>query len=282
MEEKIILITGATSGFGKAAATELAKLGATVVVGCSNSEKGHKTLKEIEGATGSKKLDLFIADLSSQKQIIAAAAKFKQKYKKLDVLINNAGVYLPERQTSEDGFEKTLATNYLSHFLLTHLMLDYLKKAAPSRIINVASRHNGIRINWDDIMLEKKYAPWQALGQTKLAQVIITKKLARELEGTGVTINSLHPAVAVTGLGVYKATGLMGLFVKALKLFIHTSVDQGAQTHVYLASSPEVKGVTGEFFINKKVVKTGENANNPNDADRLWNLSLKLTKISKF
>lgn len=282
MNNKIILITGATSGFGKVAAIELARMGATVIIGCSALEKGQMALEEIKQKTGSSKLDLFVADLSSQKQIKSAVDKFRKKYTKLHVLINNAGVYLPKRHETNEGIEATFATNYLSHFLLTHLLLDLLKKSSPSRIINVSSKHNGISIKWDDIMITKKYAPWQALGQTKLALILFTKKLAQELKGTGVTVNSLHPAVVATGLGVYKATGLMGLFIKIMKFFIHTSVEQGAQTHIYLASSRDVENISGEFFINKKVAKTLSNANNPADMERLWNLSLKLTNISNF
>ncbi len=282
MNNKIVLITGATSGFGKATAIELARMGAQVIIGCSTREKGKIARKDILWESGSEKIDLFVADLSSQKQIIEAVIDFKKKHSKLHVLINNAGVYLPERLETEDGIEKTFATNYLSHFLLTHLLLDLLKKSAPSRIINVASKHNGISIKWDDIMLEKKYTPWQALGQTKLALVLFTKKLADELKGTGVTVNSLHPAVVETGLGVYRATGMMGLAVKVMKLFLHTSIEKGAETQIYLASSPDVENISGEFFINKKVTKTLSNASNPQDIERLWNLSLELTNISKY
>lgn len=282
MLNKIVLITGATDGFGKAAALELAKLGATVVIGCRTKETGKRALSEISKKSGSNKLDLFVADLSSFAQVKHAASLFKKKYKKLDVLINNAGLYSPSRVETDDGFEMTFQVVYLSHFLLTHLLLDLLKRSSLSRIINVASKHNGIKINFDDLLWEHKYSPFMALGQTMLSRILFTKTLAKYLHGSGVTVNSLHPAVVQTGLGVYHSGGPISILFTFLKPFMRTTIAEGAATHVYLASSPEVEGISGEFFIKNKITPTSANANNDEDAKRLWDVSLKLTHIKKF
>ncbi|MEO6166200.1 MAG: SDR family NAD(P)-dependent oxidoreductase [Chitinophagales bacterium] len=200
----------------------------------------------------------------------------KTRYRQLHVLINNAGVFLPKREVTEDDIEKTFATNYLGHFLLTHLLLDMLKSSAPSRIVNVASRHSGIKINFDDLMVEKTYSVLRAVGPTKHGLVMFTKELKTKLEGTGVTVNSLHPGLVRTTL--LKDMSIMMKFI--FKLIPHVTPEKGAATSSYLASSPEVENVNGKFFSNKKETAASAGANDPVMNKKIYDLSLKLAGLS--
>lgn len=276
MKNKIVLITGANSGIGKATAIGLATIGATVIIGCRNKERGLEAVAEIKEASGNSNVDLLLIDLASQKSVREAAAEFKKRYSRLDVLINNAGVFLPKRELTEDGIEKTFATNYLGHFLLTHLLLDRLKASAPSRIVCVASKHTGIKINFNDLMLEKKFSTFAAVGPTKLGLVIFSKELSKRLEGTGVTINALHPGLVKTTL--LKDTGF---FLKLFfKLLPQVTPEKGAETSIYLASSSNVEKVSGKFFSNKKEIETSAGANDEATNKRFYELSLKLAHLS--
>lgn len=274
MNNKICLITGGNSGIGKAAATQLAKKGATVVILSRSKERGEQAVQDIIAQSGNTNVDLLVADLASQKSVRHAAQQFKSKYDRLHVLINNAAVFLPNRTETEEGIESTFAINYLSHFLLTHLLLDVLKLSAPSRIINVASKHGGITINFDDLMLTKNYSVMKAVGPTKLALVLFTKELAKKLEGSGVTVNSLHPGLVKSNL----LNDMPWMLKKVLHLF-SASPEKGAETVVYLASSKEVEGVNGGFFVNRKQVKTTAIANDESLALRLWNKSMELIEL---
>jgi len=202
MTGKVCLITGANSGIGKATALGLAKLDATVVIVSRDKDKGEAALLEIRTRSGNKNVDAMVADLSSQDSVRELAHDFKARYKKLHVLINNAGVFLPKRVPTVDGLEATFATNHLGHFLLTNLLLDVLKASAPSRIINItSSAHRGTEMDFEDLQGEKKYSGFHAYSQSKLANVLFTYQLAKLLEGTGVTVNCLHPGVVRTGFG---------------------------------------------------------------------------------
>ncbi|WP_108669982.1 SDR family oxidoreductase [Peribacillus acanthi] len=273
MENKVCLITGGNSGIGKATALELAKNGATVVILCRSKERGNEAVKDIIQHTGNKNVHLLVADLSSQKMVRQAAEEFKQKFDKLDVLINNAAVFLPTRSETEDGIETTFATNYLSHFLLTHLLLDSLEASGEGRIINVASKHTGIKINFDDLMVKNNYAFYKAVGPTKLALILFTKELATKLEGRPITVNSLHP-------GIIKSNIMHQLpwILRTIFGFMSAKTEKGAKTPVFLASSPEVKGVSGQFFNNCKPEKTTKEANDPEAAKKLWEISMSLLK----
>ena len=271
MKGKICLITGGNSGIGKYTAMELAKKGATVVILCRNEGRGSSAVSEIKEMSGNQDVHLLLADLSSQKEVHKAAAEFKERFNKLDVLINNAAVFLAKRSETEDGIETTFATNYLSHFLLTHLLLDSLEASGDGRIINVASKHNGIKINFDDLMVKENYSFFRAVGPTKLALILFTKELAKRLEGKPVTVNSLHPGIIKTNLMHDLPWILRGLF----KL-MSARPEKGAATPVYLASSPEVKGISGQFFANCKVEETLPNANDTKAAKILWETSEKL------
>lgn len=273
--DKIVLITGGNSGIGKATAIGIAKTGATVVIGCRNEQKGQAAVEEIKRASGNDKVELLLMDLCSQKSVREAAAEFKRRHDKLHVLINNAAIFNPLREETEDGLEKTFATNYLSHFLLTHLLLDTLKASAPSRIINVASKHFGIKMNFDDLQTKQKYSYMKAVGPTKLGLILFTKKLAKELEGTGVTVNALHPGLAKSNL-----LNNVPAFVRFLFGMLSSSPEKCAETSVYLATAPEVKKISGKYFEKKKEVKTGANANSEADIDRLWEESVKLVGLT--
>lgn len=277
MEGKTCLITGGTDGIGKATAKGLAKLGATVVVLGRNSEKGEAAVLEIKTDSGSDKISFLACDLASQQSVREAADAFKATHGSLHVLINNAGVFLSKRTETVDGIESTFAINYLSHFLLTHLLLDLLKQSAPSRIINVASTHSGIKINFDDLMLKNGYSVTKAVGPTKLGMVLFTKALAKRLEGTGVTVNSLHPGLVKSGL-LDDVNPLMRI---ALHL-MSTTPEKGARTSIYLASSPDVQNVSGKFFSHSKMKETVGQANSLEAEEKLWNKSLELTKLKEF
>lgn len=268
-----MLITGGNSGIGKATALELAKNDMTVVILCRSEERGRAAVKEIILESGNENIHLIVADLSSQLQVKKAAEEFKQKFNKLDVLINNAAVFLPKRSVTEDGIEITFATNYLSHFLLAHLLLDSLEASGEGRIINVASKHNGIKMNFDDLMVERNYAFYKAVGPTKLALILFTKELAKRLKGRHITVNSLHP-------GIIKSNIMHQLpwFLKTIFGLISSKTENGAVTPVYLASSPHVKGISGEYFEKCKAVQTLPNANDPETAERLWDVSMKLLR----
>ena len=201
MQGKICLVTGASSGIGKATALGLAKMGATVVMVCRDANKGEAALSEIKRNSGSSSVDLLLADLSSQEAIRRLATEYKSKYQQLHVLINNAGVYYTKRHVTVDGLEAMFAVNYLARFLLTNLLLDIIKRSAPARVINVAGAYHAKgKINFDDLQGEKDFDGQRANHQSKLADVLFTYELARRLEGTGVTVNCLHPGMVATDL----------------------------------------------------------------------------------
>jgi NAD(P)-dependent dehydrogenase (short-subunit alcohol dehydrogenase family) len=252
MKDKICLVTGSTSGTGYITALELAKAGATVVMLCRNEAKGKTAQHSIIQSSGNERVDLLIADLAEMQDVRRAAMQLNSKYPKLDVLVNNAGgIIYPRRETSQ-GLEATFAGNYLGHFLLTELLLDKLKSAGQARIINVSSiAHNNARINFDDLQLKSNLSG--AYGQSKLAQIFHTYELADRLRGSGITVNAMHPGAVSSGFknGV---TGFRRAIAYAVYALIGISPEKGADTIVYLATSPEVADVTGKYFIKRKDV----------------------------
>jgi NAD(P)-dependent dehydrogenase (short-subunit alcohol dehydrogenase family) len=279
MKDKVVMITGANSGIGKAASLALAKMGATVVMVARNKERGEAARSEIIRKSQNSSVDLLLADLSSLESVRKLATDFKKKYAKLDVLINNAGLFNQRRRVTADGYENTFATNYLASFLLTNLQLDLLKASAPSRIINVSSvgHYNG-HINFDDLNLEKEYGGWKAYGQSKLALVLFTHELAKKLQGTGVTVNAVHPGTVATNIWS-RPFGPVGFIMALPKLFM-TSPEKGAETIVYLASSYDAKGLNGEYVEKLKVKKSSDESYDEEIAHRLWDVSAKLTHLS--
>ena len=241
------LVTGATSGIGKATAMGLAQRGATVVLVGRDREKGEAVQREVKTKSGNEAVDLLLADLSSQESVRQLAENFLQRYTQLHVLINNAGMTSLRRRETVDGLEMTFAVNQLAPFLLTNVLLDVIKASAPSRIINVSSdAHEAGHINMDDLQSEKKYM--RAYGQSKLALVLFTYELARRMQGTDVTANCLHPGFVATNFG-QNGTGPIGRGVMNVISRFGMSPEEGAKTSIFLATSPEVKGVTGKYFV---------------------------------
>lgn len=279
---KTCLVTGANSGVGKFTAIGLAKFGVDVVMVCRDKGRGEAAQKEIIEKSGSKNVDLMLCDLSSQKQIRKFAEDFKGKYKKLHVFVNNAGLMIGERKLTEDGIETTFAVNHLAYFLLTHLLLGMLKENAPSRIVNVSSMgHRFASIYFDDLMMEKKYSDFFAYNQSKLANIMFTYELARRLDGTGVTANCLHPGGVATNFGNESAPVFRFLLELGKITRIMVSPEKGARTSVYLASSPDVEGVSGKYFDNSREKKSSRRSYDMNAQKKLWELSEKLTGLAK-
>jgi NAD(P)-dependent dehydrogenase (short-subunit alcohol dehydrogenase family) len=278
MGEKVCLITGATSGIGKATAMGLASMGASVVMVGRDRGRGEAALAEVKEGSANASVDLLLADLSSQEDIRRLAGEFKEAHPRLDVLINNAGVIRSKRVASADGIEMTFAVNHLAHFLLTNLLLDLLKATAPSRIVNVSSgeQRNGT-IDFDDLQGEKGYKGAKAYSQSKLATVLFTYELARRLEGTGVTANCLHPGVVGTNLGS-GVSGVFGFMVRALTPLMK-SPEKGAETSIYLASSPEVESLSGRYFVKKAEARSSDVSHDERLARRLWEVSAELTNL---
>ncbi|HRL11689.1 MAG TPA: SDR family oxidoreductase [Aggregatilineales bacterium] len=280
MKGKVILITGATNGIGLEAARALGRSGARLVIVGRSADKTNATADLIRRDTGADVTPL-IADLSQQADIRALAADFKTRFDRLDVLINNAGAYFNSKQMTADGFEMTFALNHLSYFLLTHLLLDVIKDSAPARIINVSSNaHKFGGIDFDNLQAEKRFGGMIAYGQSKLENILFTYELARRLEGTGVTVNALHPGVVRTGFGKNNGA-LMTVAMNIFQGITGISAEQGADTIVYLASSPEVADVSGKYFYKRRAIKSSAVSYDTDAAARLWAISEALTGINQ-
>jgi NAD(P)-dependent dehydrogenase (short-subunit alcohol dehydrogenase family) len=278
MEGKVALITGGTSGIGRAAATTLAAMGAEVVVTGRSKERGEAAVREIQETSGNERVSLTLADLSVQAEVRALAEEFRERHDRLDVLVNNAGLIQSRRSETPDGLELTLAVNHLAPFLLTNLLLDLLKESAPSRIITVSSEaRRGSDINFEDLQSERRYRPFQVYGMTKLANILFTYELAERLEGSGVVANCLHPGAVNTNFGNNNRS-FGTLIFRAFKPFMR-SPEQGADTIVYLASSPEVSDVTGRYLMDRKVVSSFEGPHDEAARKKLWEVSEGLTNL---
>jgi NAD(P)-dependent dehydrogenase (short-subunit alcohol dehydrogenase family) len=222
---------------------------------------------------------MIIGDLSSRESIRQMAADFEGRFDRLDVLINNAGAWHPDRTLTIDGIEATFATNHLAYFLLTGLLTPLLKRSAPSRIVNVASEaHRWARLDFDDLQGDKSYGGWSAYSKSKLANILFTYELARRLDGTGVTANCLHPGTVRTEL-FRNLSGITGAAIKLATVFFR-SPKKGAETTVYLASSPEVQGVSGKYFADCKEARSNEASYDEEAALRLWEMSERLTNVT--
>lgn len=273
MEGKVCLVTGSTSGIGREMAIGLARMGATVVLAGRSRDRCESVIRDSPHGSSS----YIVADLSSMSSVRQLADDFASRYRRLDVLVNNAGVFRTRRELTADGFELTLAVNHLAPFLLTHLLLGRLRAALPSRIITTSSvAHRGARINFDDIQLAEKYSGIRAYGQSKLANILFTRELARRLEGTGMTANCFHPGAVRTNLAQGNPW-FYRLVWAALGPFM-LSPEKGADTGVYLASSREVEGVSGEYFVKRKIAKSSPASHDMEAAGRLWALSEELVK----
>jgi NAD(P)-dependent dehydrogenase (short-subunit alcohol dehydrogenase family) len=273
---KVCLITGANSGIGKETVLGLAKMRATVVMLCRDRSRGERALAEIKEKSHNENVELMIADLSEQNSIRIFVSEFTNKFNKLDLLINNAGVgYLRERTATRDGIETTFAVNYLAPFLLTNLLLDLLKKSSRARIVNVAGMmHNKAPIQLDDLQFENNYDPMKVGSHSKLALIMFTYELSRRLEGTGVVANCLHPGAVRTNI----QKGLpwhLNWMVSMVRLFF-LSPEKGAEASIYIATSPELEGVSGKYFNGMKESRSSPESFDETIAEQLWEKSAEL------
>jgi retinol dehydrogenase 14 len=278
MGGKTVLITGGTSGIGKATAVAMAAMGANVVVVGRNQERGGAAVEEIKAQSHNESVELMLADLSVQAEVRRLAEEFLERYDRLDVLVNNAGLVQSKRTETPDGIETTLAINHLAPFLLTNLLLGCLEQSAPSRVITVSSEaQRWGTMDFEDMQSRRKYRGFPVYGMTKLANIMFTYELAERLDGTGVMANCLHPGSVGTNFG-QNNRGAMALFFRTFKPFMR-SPEQGADTLIWLASSPEVDGVSGKYFSDRKEIEAKKVAYDPAARRRLWEISEELTGL---
>jgi NAD(P)-dependent dehydrogenase (short-subunit alcohol dehydrogenase family) len=278
IQGKICLVTGATSGIGRATALGLAQMGATVVVHARSHEKGQATVADLKTQSDNEDIHLILANLESQAQIRALGDDFKARFPRLDVLVNNAALIPRQRTLTADGIETQFAINHLAYFLMTFVLLDALKAAPQGRVVNVSSDlHRGAKLDFDDLQSAKEYKAfgWAHYGSTKLMNVLFTNELARRLTGTNITANSLHPGVIRTQLT--RNTPLSSI----IKVFFGKP-ENGAKTSLYLASSPQVAGVTGRYFNKQRAVEPDPRAHDEELAKRLWEVSANMTGVTNF
>jgi NAD(P)-dependent dehydrogenase (short-subunit alcohol dehydrogenase family) len=276
MDGRTVVVTGGNSGVGKATATALAAAGARTVITARNRARGEEAVADIRRASGSDQVDLVVFDLADLASVGEGAATLLDRYEHIHVLINNAGLVLSDRAVTADGFEATFAINHLGPFHLTQLLTDRLLASAPARVVNVASTaHRSARagVGFGDLQSKLHYRGMQVYGRSKLANILFTNELARRLPSTQVTANSLHPGTVATGYARDgDASGFLAFGVKVIKPFIRTP-EQGARTSVYLASSPEVAGVTGRYFVSCRPRTPSVAARDEDAAGLLWSIS---------
>jgi NAD(P)-dependent dehydrogenase (short-subunit alcohol dehydrogenase family) len=261
MKNKIVLITGSTDGIGRQTALDLAKMGATVIIHGRDLERTKNVTSKIKESSGNSKIDFFVADFSSLLNVKTLSDQIHEKYQKIDVLINNAGVYMKQRELSKEGFEMTFAVNHLAHFLLTHLVLDLLQKPVRSRIINVASMAHAHEMDFENLQSQKFFKGYTAYAYSKLCNILFTYSLAKQLKNSGITVNALHPGVIRTKL-LMAGWGMGG-----------GTLESGAKTSVYLASSPDVESVSGKYFANCRPVSSSSVSYEVNIQEEIWHLS---------
>jgi retinol dehydrogenase 12 len=279
MNGKVCVITGASSGIGKAASLALARLGADVILVCRDKARGEAALAEVGAAAPASIRQLELADLSSLRDVRELAGRLS-RLDRLDVLINNAGLVLASRQVSVDGFEYTFALNHLAPFLLTGLLREKLAASAPARVVTVSSAaHRAARLDLADLQLTGHFNGWRAYANSKLANILFTRELASRLAGTGVTANCVHPGTVNTRFGRDGSSMLrFGLGIGRRFLL---SAAQGADTVVYLASSPDVAGATGGYYVKRRLRAPSGAARDPETARRLWAISAELTGLAE-
>jgi NAD(P)-dependent dehydrogenase (short-subunit alcohol dehydrogenase family) len=272
LSSRVCVVTGATRGIGRATAEELGRAGATLVLVCRRQADGEKVASGIARTNAGPPPVVVEADLSAQKAVRAAADRIRSRFERLHVLINNAGLIPPRREVTVDGLEMQIAVNHLAPFLLTNLLLEPLRRGAPSRVITVSSTtHQGAQIDFDDLQSERTYQADEVYAATKLMNLLFTYELARRLAGTGVTANALHPGAV--------ATRLLADYMQTTRVY-GASPEQGADTVIYLAAAPEVEGRTGKYFTNRRETRSSPASYDEGLARRLWDVSARLTGIS--
>lgn len=287
---KTCLVTGSTSGIGRVIALELAKMGANVVMVARDAARGEAAASEIRAVSGNPSVQLLLADLALLRQVHCLAQEFREHHDRLHVLVNNAGVIFPPRATTEDGFETTFAVNHLAPFLLTTSLLDILKASAPARIVNLASAAHHGAIDLAGLRARRwprgPFPSWQAYRQSKLANILFTYELARRLDGAGVTANCIHPGMVATNAG-QDVRGLVGIFFNRYRSWVVRFLfslpgtflltpEEGAQGPIHLATSPEVEGVTGKYFVKKREARSFRRSYDESLAKKLWEVDTEL------
>jgi NAD(P)-dependent dehydrogenase (short-subunit alcohol dehydrogenase family) len=280
MSGKVCVITGANTGIGEAVAVKLAALGAHVVMVCRNRERGERAKAEIDRAASDGQhagsTELLIADLSSQAEVRAVAHQILAAHPAIDVLVNNAGVALKHRELTADTIERTFAVNYLAYFMLANLLLPALRAARRARIVNVASAaHGSAKLDFDNLQGERRYRNYPMYAASKLEDIMFTYALARRLESSGITVNTLHPGVVATE--IWRQVPILNTLGKLFMI----SPEKGARTTVYLAASPDVEGVTGKYFDKCEPVKTIPLSHDVTLQEKLWDVSAVLTGVGK-
>ncbi len=276
--QKVCLLTGATRGIGRAAAEGLARTGLRLALVGRDKARVEETVAAVRAVSGNNQVEGLVADLSLRSEVRRLAADVRGRYQRLDILVNNAGAIFTRREETAEGIEKTLALNHLGYFLLSQELLALLKASAPARVVNVASEaHRGMRLDFEDLGNRKRYSGLRVYGQSKLMNILFTEELARRLAGTGVTVNALHPGVVATGFG-QNTPGLFRTLIRLAAPFL-TTPEKGAETLVYLATSPEVEGITGQYFIKCRAVKPSPAGRDPQAAQTLWEASEKLVAV---
>ena len=282
MEGKTCLITGGSDGIGYTAARELARMGARVVIVGRNAAKTDAAVERIIAETGNPAVERLLADLSSQREVRRVAAEALERLPRLDALLNNAGAIFLSNRRSVDGIEMTFALNHIGYFMLTNLLMDRLRESAPARVINVSSSAHGSpgRFRLEDLPKPGSNRGYRAYSRSKLCNILFTYELARRLDGTGITVNALHPGLVQTNIA--RNNGLLG---RAVNFFIGArgvDADKGAETLVYLAASSEVEGVTGKFFVDCRAVPSSALSYDAGLAAELWEMSERLTELSEL
>jgi len=276
---KIYLVTGATAGIGKVTASALAGQGAQLVVHGRNKAKTEETVQEIKASTGNQQVSYLLADFSDLDQVRTLAKNFQDRYQHLHLLVNNAGGFFNKRTPTPYGVELTFLVNHLAPFLLTNLLLDTLKNSAPSRIINVSSEaHRQDQMDFENLDFKKGYFGIKAYARSKLANILFTYQLARRLEGTGVTVNALHPGHIATD--IWKTNfGLIGHALKRIMGLFSLTPEEGAENSIFLAASPTLEGVNGKYFIKNEPAQSSPVSYDEETARRLWDVSADLTSL---
>lgn len=278
LEGRTVLVTGGTAGIGRQAAIELARKGARVVIVGRNPEKTDRVRDELRGLSGNDKVESLLADLSKMDDVRRLAAEYTEKYASLDVLLNNAGAVNLTREVTVDGFERTFATNHLAYFLLANLLLPALQKRPGARVVNVASAaHQMGRVDFDDLQRARSYEGWSVYGASKLMNILFTREMARRLGAQGPTVNCLHPGFVASE---FLSKGGIWKLLKPVGYLFAVSEEKGAETSVYLASSPDVAGVTGKYFSKCREAKPSRAAQDDAVAKRLWEESARLAGLA--
>jgi len=275
LDGKVCMVTGASRGIGLATAMGLARLGAEVVLVCRSEQRAREVVDKIRSATGNQNLHLLIADLSSQSAIRQLTADFNARFPNLHVLVNNAGVATRVRTLSPDGIEMTFAVNHLAYFLITNLLLDRLKTSAPSRIINVSSEaHRNAKLDFEDLQMEKDFSGFKAYCLSKLCNILFTRELAKRLEGTSVTANSMHPGFLRTGI-FRETSGILKLLV----MMTAGNPAKGARAILHLATSPELETATRKYFKGTLERPSSPASQDSQAAEKLWQISEQMTGL---